>query len=175
MFPKLETTTFEALAEDVLETGPSEYLFQALEAFVNETDDIAFDIAGDPAIPNNIDAFETWLNGKLDSIGQGAAPAMVEEAAPPAAAAALAVDTSPPPAPGTLESTLPTSTASQIDDGLMSGDESQMSRGFASPPRTSQPGTPPPRPTGSATELGSLLSPQKGGFKFTMGKRPDWL
>lgn len=163
MFPKLDKTTFEALAEDVLETGPSEYLFQALEAFVNETDDIAFDIAGDPAIPNNIDAFETWLNGKLASIGQGAAAAMVEEAAPPAAP--LAVDTSPRPAPSTLASTLPTSTASQIDDGLMSGDESQMS----------QPGTPPRRSTGYATELASLLSPQKGGFKFTMGTRPDWL
>jgi hypothetical protein len=64
-----------------------------------------------------------------------------------------------------------------------SGEESQMSTAVLSPPRTattaspigSPSGTPPPRPSGSASGLGTLVSPQKKGGFFALGTRPKWL
>ena len=111
-------------------------------------------------------------------------PVAVSPPAPVAVAPQLVVDTAAPAASGTLPATLIFGDPS----GDTSGDESRMSAAVLSPPRTanasstgSPSGTPPPRPSGSASDFGALVSPPakppgpRGGFKFTLGKRPDWL
>ena len=182
-FAQFAEMTFQALAADVLTDGSSDNLFQAVETFARSTDEVAFDIAGDPAMPATVATFESWLDERLRN-GAASGPMRRAMSAPARMSGPLPppVNTAPP--SGTLAST------QGFDEGeeSASGNESQMSRGVASPPRTTtaassgtpQPGTPPPN-NGSAQGLGVLVSPpakpptNRGGFKFSLGKRPNWL
>jgi hypothetical protein len=160
-------------------TTPEDYNMKVMKVFADHVAKTDMEI-NDALGTMTIDGLATFLPVEGDGAGGPirrtiSAVRMSGPLPPP-------VNTAPP--SGTLAST------QGFDEGeeSASGNESQMSQGFASPPRTTtaassgtpQPGTPPPN-NGSAQGLGVLVSPpvkpptNRGGFKFTMGKRPDWL
>jgi len=82
------------------------------------------------------------------------------------------------PIPPPVNTALPATLTFGDATGDTNGEESQMSRGFGTPPRTATPSgtsgytTP---TNGSASGLGTLVSPQKKGGFFALGTRPKWL
>jgi hypothetical protein len=163
---QFEEMTFQALAADVLTDGSSDNLFQAVETFAKRTDEVAFDIAGDPTMPPSVAEFETWLTERLQTGAPSgtmrrtrSALAQMSSPLPPAVAAA------PPEATGKSVSTGVANVQAALKETLLQiidrlpDDDTDVNPGIVNAVNDVVPGTLPISVSPPASRVSSFGSP----------------